>query len=76
MGIIVNKETERRTELTDRVSSNLRERTRQTGREAETDFVDDSEYAKDLKKGSRFSWFWFVLILLAVVSILYICVGI
>jgi len=74
MGIIVNKEMEKRSELTDRVSTSLRERAERTSGEAETDFVDNSEYGKDLKKSGRFSWVWFILILLAAVSLVIIFV--
>ncbi len=76
MAIIMNKETEKRSELTNRVTTSLQERARQTGREAETDFVDKSEYRKNLKRSGRFSWVWFVLILLAIVSLLIIFVDI
>jgi len=72
MAIIVNKETEKRTELTNRVATNLQERNRRTGREAETDFVENSEYRKGLKKSGRFTWVWFILILLAIISLIVI----
>ena len=72
MAIIVNKETEKRTELSDRVTTSLRERASQTSGKAETDFVDKSEYGKDLKKTGRFGWVWFVLILLAIISLIVI----
>lgn len=72
MGIIVNKETEKRTELSDRVATNLRERSAQTSGKAETDFVAGSEYGKDLRKTGRFGWIWFILILLAAISLIVI----
>ena len=73
MAIIMNRETEKRTELTDRVSTNLRERTKQMGAgEAETDFMDNSEYGKELRKQGRFGWVWFILILLAAISLIVI----
>ncbi len=50
MGIIVNKETEKRTELSDRVATSLRERSEQTSGKAETDYVKGSEYGKNLRK--------------------------
>ena len=72
MAIIMNKETEKRTELSEKVTTNLRERASQTSGEAKTDFVDGAEYAKGLKKSGRFSWVWFLLVLLAVISLIVI----
>ncbi len=72
MGIIVNKDTERRTELSDRITTSLRERASQTSGRAETDYVDKSEYSKDLKQTGKYTWVWFVLILLAVISLVVI----
>ena len=72
MGIIVNKEMEKRSELSDKVSSSLRERAERTSGEAKTDFVKGSEYSKGLKGSGKFSWIWFVLILLAAISLLVI----
>lgn len=72
MAIIMNKETEKRTELTDRVTTSLRERAAQTSGKAETDFVEKSEYGKELRKSGRFGWVWFVLILLAAISLIVI----
>ena len=70
MAIIMNREMEKRSELTDRVSANLREREAQTSREPKTDFAEG--YGKDLKKSGKFSWVWFLLILLAAVSLIII----
>ena len=72
MAIIMNKETEKRSELTDRVSTSLKERERRESLEAETDFVEGSAYGENMKKPGRFAWVWFVLILGAVVSLLII----
>lgn len=72
MGVIVNKESEKRTQLSDRVTTSLRERASQTSGKAETDFVDKSEYSKELRKSGKFAWVWFVLIVLAVISLIII----
>jgi len=72
MAIIMNKEMEKRSELTDRVNANLREREAQTSRDAKTDFTEG--YGKDMKKSGKFSWVWFLLILLAAVSLIVIFV--
>lgn len=34
------------------------------------DLVEDSEYAKDFAKTSKFGWVWIVLIVLAVISLI------
>ena len=72
MAIIMNKQAEKRSELTDRVTTSLKERERRESGKAETDFVEDSEYRKGLKKTGRFAWIWFVLILLAIISLIVI----
>jgi len=68
MGVIVHKETERRTELNDRIAADLRNRAEQSTME-DPDFVEDADYVKDLKKTGRFTWIWFVLVGLALVSL-------
>ena len=73
MGVIVHKETERRTELNDRIAADLRNRAAQTEQE-DPDFVEDADYVKDLKKTGKFTWIWFVLIALALASLVSIIV--
>ena len=60
MGIIVHKETERNTELNDRIAADLRARA-QANQLEDPDLVEDTDYTKDMKKTSRFGWVWFVL---------------
>jgi hypothetical protein len=71
MGVIVHKETQRRSELDDRIAADLRARTQATSME-DPDFVEDSDYVNNLKKTGRFSWFWFVLVGLALISLILI----
>ena len=77
MGVIVNKENNLDNELSRRIDADLRARAMETvdidggeGDSVETDFTDDSEYMKDLKKTSKFGWMWIVLIVLAILSLI------
>ena len=69
MGIIVSKDNDRNSELNQRITADLRARAFQSARDRDPDLVDDSEYLKNLKKTGRFSWLWFVLIVLALISL-------
>ena len=74
MGIILQK-NELNSDLHERIRSDLREKankTSKTGKDKEVDLIDDSEYIKGLKKTSRFTWIWFVLVFLAIASLLII----
>ena len=73
MGILV-QDNGQRSELQDKITADLREKVQRTSRAEDVDLVEDSAYSKDLKKTSRFGWFWFVLILLAVISVIVILV--
>ena len=77
MGVIVNKENNLDNELSRRIDADLRARAMETvdidggeGDSVETDFTDDSEYMKDLKRTSKFGWMWIVLIVLAILSLI------
>jgi hypothetical protein len=74
MGVIVHEETEKRTELNDRIAADLRARAEQTTQE-DPDLVEDADYVRDLKKTGRFTWVWFVLVGLALVSLFLIITG-
>ena len=71
MGIIVHKETERNTELNDRIAADLRARA-QANEVEDPDLVEDTDYTKDMKKTSKFGWVWFVLVALAMISLAFI----
>ena len=73
MGILV-QDNGKRSELQDRISADLREKAQRTSQAEDVDLVEDSAYTKDLKKTGRFGWFWFILILFAVISVIVILV--
>ncbi len=73
MGVIVTKDEDKNTQLTERINADLRERAQKSSlSEGDPDFVNDAEYLKELKSTGRFSWIWFVLIALAVASLIFI----
>lgn len=71
VGIIVNN-THERTKLQSRVSADLREKAQRTKPDDDVDLVEDSDYVKGMKKSHSYSWVWFVLVLLAVISLIII----
>lgn len=71
MGIMVQK-NEDKSKLNEQINADLRERAARTSREMDPDYVEDSDYAKDLKKTGRFAWVWAVLIILAIISLIII----
>ena len=73
MGVIVNKEN-KNDELSRRINADLRTKMAGTGVISgdAPDLVDDSEYAKDFRKTSKFGWVWAVLIVLAILSLIFI----
>ncbi len=68
MGIIVTK-TDKDTELTARISADLRARAQAAKDIDDPDLVEDSDYAKDLKKTGKFGWVWIVLIVAALIAL-------
>lgn len=72
MGIIVSKNNDENSRLNQRITADLRERANKEMRGNDPDLVEDSDYTKDLKKGSKFAWVWIVLIVLAIASIVII----
>ncbi|MBR5418669.1 hypothetical protein IK110_00220 [Candidatus Saccharibacteria bacterium] len=73
MGILVEKDEER-SKLGSRISADLRERAERTAKQEDQDFVEDSAYLKNMQKTNRFSWFWFILVVLAAISLVIIFV--
>ena len=69
MGVIVNKENSQ-DELSKRISADLKDRAVEADDVNDPDLAEDAEYLKDLKKSSKFSWMWFILIALATMSII------
>ena len=72
MGIIVSKNEDEHTKLNERINADLRERASKTTLGEDPDLVEDSDYAKDLKKTGKYSWIWIVLVILAVISLVVI----
>lgn len=69
MGIIVTKNNDKNSELSRRITADLRARAVESARANDPDLVQDSEYLKNFKKTGRFSWFWLVLVALALISL-------
>ena len=73
MGVIVTKENEKNSELSRRISADLRSKQEAEAKDSvKEDFVEDSDYARELKKTGRFAWVWVVLIVLAIISMVII----
>lgn len=69
MGIIVSKNNDENSRLNERITADLRERAQKSTLGSDPDLVEDSDYARDLKKTGKYIWIWIVLIILAVVSL-------
>lgn len=72
MGIIVSKNNDENSKLNQRITADLRERANKTTLGEDPDLVEDSDYAKDLKKTGKYTWIWIVLIVLAIISLVVI----
>ncbi len=74
MGVIVNKNNQD-DELTRRINADLRAKMlekQQVESSADPDFVEDSEYTKNMQKTGKFGWVWIVLVFLAILSLIFI----
>ena len=74
MGVMLNKKIDTNDELSRRIDADLRRRAMQNSDDSDKDsktpdFAEDSEYVKNFKKTSKFSWIWLVLILAAVIIV-------
>ncbi len=78
MGIMVSKKDDVTDELSRRINADLREKmnatSKQVGDKDDPDYVEDSDYVRDLKKTSKYSWIW-ILVGIVVVAVL-VVVGI
>jgi len=74
MGVIVHKEQERNTELSRRIAADLKIKAEQSAQNAGLDLAEDSDYLANSKPTGRYSWFWLILIGLAVLSLILIVV--
>ena len=68
------QKNEDNSKLNEQINADLRERAERTSKQMDPDYVEDSDYAKDLKKTGRFAWIWAVLIVLAIISLIIIFV--
>jgi len=69
MGVIVNKENERNTELNQKIAADLRARAQKTSGISDPDLAEDVDYVKNTKKTGRFAWVWAVLVVMALISL-------
>ena len=72
MGVIVQKDQDKNADLTQRITADLRNRARMQAKMSDPDLVEDSDNGKAGKTTSKFGWFWPVLIILAVISLIFI----
>ena len=72
MGIMVTKETDDNAKLTEKINADLRERIQSTSEPEDKDFAENSEYIQDLETTSKYGWVWFVLVILALISLVFI----
>lgn len=74
MGVMVTKDEDDNAELTERIQADLREKVQKTQKAdgEDPDFIADSEYFEQFEKTGRFSWVWFILVALALVSLVFI----
>ncbi len=67
MGIMVTKDNQERDELTRRINADLREKMNKTSKvtddKKDPDFVEDSDYTRDLKKTGKYGWIFIFLIM-------------
>ncbi len=70
MGVIVNKEQEDNSNLSKRISADLKERNAKAMDSNDIDLANDAEYLKNLNTTSKFGWVWIVLIILAILSLI------
>ena len=71
---MVTKDEDDNQALTRRINADLREKVErvQTADGEDPDFIADSEYFEQYEKTGRFGWVWFVLVILAIVSLVFI----
>lgn len=69
MSIITSFDKEETSPVERRISADLRNRVKA---ESQSEKNSQENYLKDLKKSSRISWIWFVMIVLALASLILI----
>lgn len=76
MGVMMSKTEDDNVELTEKINADLRAKMQQTQDLPEgidPDFAD-AEYLEGYEKKSKFSWIWFVLVALALASLVFIII--
>ena len=71
MGVIVNKE-EQNDELSRRINADLRAKMEESSLDEnreDPDFVEDSDYVKEYKKTSKYTWVFLILLVIAIVVV-------
>ena len=74
MGVIVTKDEDDNRALSRRINADLKEKVERTqlADGEDPDFIANSEYFEQYEKTGRFGWIWFILIILAVASLVFI----
>ena len=76
MGIMVTKEDDLNADLTRRITTDLREKMDETQKlekpDKDPDLVEDSEYAKDFSKTSKYAWVWILVGVVIVIALVVI----
>ena len=71
MGLFI-KQDENRTELQNRLATELQEKARQRAKDNDiVDGVDDSQYIKGTKNTASLAWVWIILLIAAFVVIIW-----
>ena len=74
MGVIVTKDEDDNRTLSRRINADLKEKVEraQLADGEDPDFIANSEYFEQYEKTGRFGWVWFVLVALAIASLVFI----
>ncbi|MBQ6396127.1 hypothetical protein IJH89_00910 [Candidatus Saccharibacteria bacterium] len=68
----MTKEDDENVALTNRINADLREKVARTQGLTDEPDLEDADYLQEYEKTGRFSWVWFVLIGLAIASLVFI----
>lgn len=71
MGILVQKDEEQ-TELSTRISAELRERNSRSSKQEDVDLVDDSAYLAGTKRSGGATIFWITAVVVMILSVIVI----
>lgn len=75
MGLFI-KQDDNRTELQNRLVTELQEKARQRAKDNDlVDGVDDSQYVKGTKNTTSLAWLWLILIAASVVVIIWLIIN-